>query len=594
MLFLLLACDCRHAAAPPAGPLATDLESFVQRYAQEHPVWATRAGIHSHDAELDDMSAPAIASRIAWLHEVRRGFAGRPVASLGLEDRIDRDVVVGRIDADLIEMEELQSWQTSPLLYMQLAAEAVRPLLARDTAPREVALDAVAARLQQVPRLCADARANLRHPPRVQTEVALHQCVALQDWLQDGVAAAIGPELSPRLATELRSAITSAAGALADFDVWLATDLLPRSDGDFRLGRARFDRKLQCALQTDADAAGIRSQAELEVQRLRRRMYGVALPLWQRSHPGVPAPGPEQEAGIETVVLRVLQRIAEDHPRADELRTACALVVDSLRSFCDRTRLVPLDSTRRLIVEWTPPFATGPRAAALDAAGPLDGAQPARFTIQPVGADWLPEQVESYLHEYNRTMLQVLCMHEAFPGHFVQYCAAQRCPHTVRRLFPDPAFEEGWADYAGELALDAGYGGGDPRLRLEQLKLGLRSALNAVLDVAVHCDGLSQAEALRILQHDGFQEETEARAKWMRVQLSPVSLCAYFEGRRGIEALAEADRARAGAAWSRREFAARLLSHGSPPLRALRDLLAPGEAPRSESDSNPGGGSERD
>jgi hypothetical protein len=273
------------------------------------------------------------------------------------------------------------------------------------------------------------------------------------------------------------------------------------------------------------------------------------------------------------VVGATLSAIAADHPRTTELRVACARAVDSLVAFCSRTRIVDLDRNRSLVVEWAPGFTSGGPAAGIDPPGRLDGPLPVTFHVQPVPEEWTPGLVTSYLREYNRSMLQVLAMHEAVPGHFVQFCLAGRCSHVVRDLFANSAFVEGWASYAEELTLDAGYGNGDPRLRLVQLKLALRAALNAVLDVGAHCDGMQEAEALALLRRVGFQEEAEASAKWVRVQLSSAQLCTYFVGLEEIRALEAEDRARGGPGWCRQEFVRRLLAHGSTPVRDLRELL---------------------
>jgi uncharacterized protein (DUF885 family) len=179
-------------------------------------------------------------------------------------------------------------------------------------------------------------------------------------------------------------------------------------------------------------------------------------------------------------------------------------------------------------------------------------------------------------------MIQVLSMHEAVPGHFVQLYHSNRCSSLARRVFPNGAFVEGWAVYGERLMLEAGYRDRDARLELQQLKFYLRTVLNALLDIGVHCDGMGEREAVEMLTRYGFQEDAEARAKWVRAQLSSTQLCTYFVGLQEILDLEAADRARGGDAWSRRDFVARLLAHGSPPVRHLRTLLLDGGAPASQ------------
>jgi uncharacterized protein (DUF885 family) len=212
--------------------------------------------------------------------------------------------------------------------------------------------------------------------------------------------------------------------------------------------------------------------------------------------------------------------------------------------------------------------------AGIDPPGALDPALPVSLQVQPVPGDWSPEQVESFLNEYNRTMLQVLVMHEAMPGHFVQLCHARRTSHRVRNVFANDAFVEGWAVYAERLVMDAGYDGADVRLRLTACKLYLRTVLNARVDVGVHCEGMTEDEVIGMLVQEGFQEPTEARAKWTRAQLGATQLASYFVGLQEIEDLEAEDRAAVGALWTRRDFVDRLLAHGSPSVADLRLLLA--------------------
>jgi uncharacterized protein (DUF885 family) len=564
---------CAEAPAPPAKPLAAALDAFVTRYASEHPVWATNAGMHGEDGRLDDLSPAAIASRLAWLRATRREFEGFADSTLTSDERVDQHVILARIDADCFDLEELRAWQTSPLLYTRLVAEGVQPLLSSEPAMLDARLAALGARLRQVPASLARARTNLQHVPRVQVDAALRQCAALEDLVGDGVTAAVVPAAAPARAAEVQDAARTAAAAIADFESWLAGILEGRADGDFRLGRERFERRLCVEVQTDWTADEVRQRATQEAQALRVRMYEVALPLWRREHGGHLAPSPATAAGLDSVIVPVLDGIAADHPAPGEILATCTSAVDSLTRFFTRSGLVQQDTCAPLVVAWAPPFARGVTIAGLAPAGRFENARQAAFLVQPVPADWPPPLVNSLLREYNRPTLQVLAMHEAVPGHYVQLCQARRCPHAVRDLFANGAFVEGWAVYAEDFALAAGYGDGDARLRLAQLKFALRSALNAVLDVAVHCDGMTEPQAIALLDQVGFQEEAEARAKWLRVQLSAGNLCTYFVGYASLRDLEGMDRQRAGPAWSRADFVARLLAHGAPPVRELGALL---------------------
>jgi uncharacterized protein (DUF885 family) len=413
----------------------------------------------------------------------------------------------------------------------------------------------------------------------VHTEAAIRQADAIVRLIeQDLSAASQDPRVPASLARELRGVSGGAIAALQAHQAALENDLLPRSDGDFRLGRAAFDRALQVQLQTDLTSEQLQKRALHQTAVIRRTMYDLALPLWRASNPSLTPPRPDTDAGLQAVVGSVLESIAADHSRPEDLLATCRAAVDSLTHFVARTHLVALDPGADLVVRWTPDFARGTTVAGLDPPGPLEPTLPSAYYVQAVPSDWNSAQVESFLREYNRSMLQVLSMHEAMPGHFVQHCHARRCTRVVRNVLANSAFEEGWAVYAEALALEAGYGGGDPRLKLEQLKFRLRTVLNARLDAGVHCDGMTQEAAIAMLTHEGFQEPSEARGKWLRAQLTAAQLSTYFVGLEELRALETADRARAGAAWSRSDFVARLLAHGAPPVRDLRELLGDADA----------------
>lgn len=572
---------CRRGPAPASTGLGASITAFLANEYRERPVWGTQVGFHAVDSRLDDYSSSSVAARAQWLREEQRVFEAYDPAQLSPDDRVDRDVVLGRIASELFDLEARRTWKTNPFLYTQLAGDAIHALLARDYAPLSVRLVAARDRLRLLPRLLQQARANVEHPSRVHTEAALRQTDAVIRVVQhDLMQAASGARVSSDLARELRGAAGPALAALEAYQQYLADDLLPRSDGDFRLGRERFDLALRADLQTDMTSADIRARAEAEEKLVRRAMYDVALPLWRAASPGAQPPTPDSDSGIQATVAPILLQIAADHPKPEALLETCRAAVDSLTRFVERTGIVKLDAASDLLVDWTPDFARGMTVAGLEPPGPLEGSLRSAYWVQAVPSDWTPQQTVSFLREYNRPMLQVLSMHEAVPGHYVQHCHARRCPRMVRNVCSSGVFEEGWAVYAEALAVDAGYEKDDPRVRLEQLKFRLRSILNARLDIGVHCDGLQEAEAMAMLKHEGFQEESEARGKWLRAQLTATQLCTYFVGLEEIRDLEAADRTRVGAAWSKRDFVERLLAHGSPPVRDLRLLLLSADASR--------------
>jgi uncharacterized protein (DUF885 family) len=205
-----------------------------------------------------------------------------------------------------------------------------------------------------------------------------------------------------------------------------------------------------------------------------------------------------------------------------------------------------------------------------DPPGPLETADvPTFYCIAPTPADWSPERVESFYREYNDHMVRNLTVHEAMPGHFLQLAHSRRFRGSTRARalgFSGP-FVEGWAVYTEELMADHGFGG--LPVRLQQLKMQLRMALNAVLDQLVHCEGLAEADAMAMMTRRAFQEEGEAAGKWRRALLTSAQLSTYFVGYAEVSAIAKAR----PEGTSVRDWHDAMLAHGSPPPRHLRTLL---------------------
>jgi uncharacterized protein (DUF885 family) len=195
------------------------------------------------------------------------------------------------------------------------------------------------------------------------------------------------------------------------------------------------------------------------------------------------------------------------------------------------------------------------------------------YAISPPPADWDPGRVRSFLEEYNRHMLQILTIHEAYPGHYVQLEYANRCPSLVRRVLGSGVFVEGWAVYTEQTLLDQGYGEGDLALRLSQLKFYLRAVGNAILDHKMHCTSMTDEEALRFLTERAFQSEGEARLKIIRAKQTSVQLSTYFVGRMAHYRLRQDIQQELGDKFQLGRYHEAVLAHGSPPVKYLPELV---------------------
>jgi len=554
----------RPAPAPSDSNSATFeriVHGYYERYLATHPEEATRLGDHRFDLRSGDFSARGIAADTALVRRTLDALQAIPAAGLPLDDEIDREIIESNLRAQLFDLEEVKGWQWRVTDYSPV--DGVYALLARDFAPLKQRLAAVNERLKAVPRIIAAAEANLAHPPRVYTETAIAQnkgAIALvQDDLEDALKQA--PSMRPLLAKSREEAIA----ALRAYGVWLERDLLPRSDGDFRFGRKRFEQRLKYSLDSDLGADELLARAEADAAATQKAMEATARPLFRRWFPDRSTDGLDGHV----LVRAVLDRIAETHPDNDTIVGDARADLDQATAFVRANDLVtvPADPIRVIVM---PEFQRGSSVAFCDWAGPLEKNGATFYAISPTPSDWSPARVASQYREYNDAMLKDLTVHEAMPGHYLQgaHARAARYRTLVRPMSESGTFVEGWAVYAEQFMAEAGFGGDE--VRMQQLKMRLRVAVNAILDHRIHVDGLTEQDAMRLMMETGYQTEGEAAGKWRRAEMSAGQLSTYFVGVQEMNALVHDMQAKTGGNLKAARDA--ILSHGSIATKYVRRL----------------------
>jgi uncharacterized protein (DUF885 family) len=220
-----------------------------------------------------------------------------------------------------------------------------------------------------------------------------------------------------------------------------------------------------------------------------------------------------------------------------------------------------------------PEFQRGVSVAYLDPPGPLDEGQNAFYAVAPLPEDWTEEQVQSFLREYNLYSIENLTLHEGVPGHYLQIAHSNRYPSTLRSILWSGPFVEGWAVYAERMMIDEGYLDHDPLMRLTNLKWYLRTVTNAIIDAAIHVDGMTEEQAMKLMIEGGFQEEREAAGKWRRAQLTSAQLPTYFVGYQEHIGMRNAVEKAWGEDFTLRRYHDTVLSFGSPPVRFVQALI---------------------
>jgi uncharacterized protein (DUF885 family) len=534
----------------------TTLDGLLER----RPDFATSLGDHRFDDRLPDLSAEAVEEEATWVDGRLVALDEFDEATLAVDERVDAAILRNRLSANKLALTELRDHEWDPLVANP--GTAIYTLLVRDFAPLGDRLRATAGRLRSVPPMLDTARRTLHAMPRVHVETAIGQFLGTRTLLATELERALGEE--PSLRTEVEPAREAAVAALDGHIDWLR-EKLDTATGDPRLGAERFSRKLTLTLDTASAADAVLSRAEADLARIEDAIAATAARL---------DPGGERDGQVR----RVLDRLAgEGHVDNDTIVDLCRTAMAECTEFVRSADLVTVpDAPVEIIV--MPEIHRGVAVAYCDPPGPLESAPlPTYFAVSPTPEDWSEERVRSFFREYNAHMLQNLTVHEAMPGHVLQLAHSARftSPVALRKALWSGPFVEGWAVYAEEAMVEAGYraeiGQGDA-LRMQQLKMQLRMTINAVLDARVHAHGMTEAEAMTLMTVRGHQEEGEAAGKWRRALLTSGQLSTYYVGYVEVADIAR-DLAAAAPERSARERHDLMLSHGSPPPRHLRTLL---------------------
>lgn len=565
-------------AANAAGPVTGATTShqsfaaftarFLGDYLASRPVEATNLGDHSHDGEWPDLSAEGEARAIQAIDAARAELAAFKPDELDEEDRTDASILANRLAQMRFEIAEEKQAETRPMLYSTTLGDGLDLLVSRDFAPLEERMKSLAARLRGLPAVVAVAKRRLGRPARVNTETANSQIKGLIGLCEKDL-----PELFakvPAQKAELESARVPAVAALHELQTFFEKDLLPRSDGSFRTGPANFARVLGFELDDpNVDPAGLLEDARAAMVDTQAQLLATALELWPSLMTG-PTPQPTSDADKKKVIRAVLDKLAEDHSDDATIVHDAQRVMEEATAFVRKHDLVRVPDEPWQVIEM-PEYKRGFSTAYCDSSGPLEKKPQTFVAISPPPADWPAERRASQYREYNRSMLADLLVHEAMPGHYLQIMHSNRFRSPIRTVFQNGAFVEGWAVYAEWLMAKHGFGG--PKVRMEQLKMLLRSATNAVLDHEIHAGSMEEKDALALMKDEAFQEEGEAVGKWRRARLSRGQLSTYFYGFRELMKIrAQVDKS-AGGSFQERGYNDRLLAYGSPPLRVARERM---------------------
>jgi len=561
-------------SSSPAQEADSLLTAFFREYLEtcfrQQPSYATGLGDHRFDNQLEDISQ---ASRQAWLERDRKALEILPqkvdFSRLSRPAQIDFEILRQNLTSSIWESQTFDAFAQDPRVYSGYISDSVYTLLTQSTLPQETNIANALARMEKMPAILAVARETLKNPPRVHTETAIRQNQGAISFFETGMFDFIGK-------TPQRDALKASGGRVAavlkGYQKFLEQDLLPRANGEWRIGREKFYQKLQLTLDAGLTADQVFADAQSEFDRVQRDLYVVSRQLWSRYFPKSVLP-PDDAEGRRATIQKVVAKVGEEHGKPENLVRDVRRTVKEVKQFIssyDILRLPEPDTCR--IVEM-PEFKRGNSTAYMQSAPPLDAKALGFYAVSPPPKDWDAKRVRSYLEEYNSHMTQILTIHEAFPGHYVQLEYANRNPSLIRKILGSGVYIEGWAVYTEQMMLDQGYGNGDLRLRLNQLKFYLRAVANTILDHKMHSTQMSDDEALAFLMHDAFQSEGEARLKIIRAKQSSVQLSTYFVGRMAMYRLRQSVQRELGDKFQLGRYHEAVLEPGAVPVKYLPELV---------------------
>lgn len=522
---------------------------FDEYYLPYNPTTATFAGVHEYDDRLEDYSRAGVDKRIAALDTFLAAFAHEPPSA-------DRELVLNYIRATRLELETIRMWQRDPDRYSSGITISAFSLMSRTFASQEDRLRSLIARERAMPQVLQEARRNLENPPKIYTEVAIEQLPGNIAFFENDVPLAFKDVKDQALLAQFQRTNAAVMAALREYQTWLTNDLLPRSNGDFRLGAENFSKRLQYEEMVDIPLDRLLEIGYEDLRKNQREFAEVAA----RIDPNRPP-------------REILADLEKDHPPANGVLDAFRNSLEGLKDFVEGHNIVTIPDETLPIVQETPPFMRALTFASMDTPGPFENkAKEAFFNVTLPEAGWSAERTEELLRAFHRGTIASIAIHEAYPGHYVQFLWMQDVPSRVRKLLGASSNAEGWAHYAEQMMLDEGYAADDPRIRLGQLQDALLRNARYIVGIEMHTGKRTFEEGVAFFEQEGYQTN-EAATRETKRGTSDATYLYYTLGKLQILKLREDYRQMKGDAFSLREFHDEFMRQGFPPIKIVREAL---------------------
>jgi uncharacterized protein (DUF885 family) len=566
LLLAALAHAAPAAAANAAAPsFAVFVDAYLERFSAFHPSIAAGNGIHGHDGDLEDFGKASISREVQWLTATRQALDAFDPARLTPDERIDRRILSGIIDGWLLDLSTVQTYRRNPMVYVAALSDGLHDLATMESAPAEVRMRAALTKLRHVPRLLAQARRNVRNPPKVFVTHAIAMLDGVSDLLTSDLPLAFRGKADPALAQRLEQAAAVASREVLGYRNYLKTEGLATASDRFAIGTAAVEARYRAEELIDLPADRLLAIGERELARAQVVFTQTAARI-------DPARDP----------VGVWQDVQRWHPARGELVPAARALVDELFAFVAKQGLVDLPANERVVVAPAPAYDLG--MASMHSSPPLEP-HPVKsyYYVTDADAGWPAERQDAWLSAFNYATLADITAHEVVPGHYVHSLFMRRTPGKIRRIwvglnpFPQPSSgQDGWAHYAEQLVADEGFHADDPRYRLAQTGEALNRICRLIAGLRLHSGAWTIADAAAFFEREAHLPAVAARREAERGTYDP-TYGGYFLGRLAALKLRDDYAAARGEAFSLREFHAAVMTDGIAPWSAHRQLLLPGD-----------------
>lgn len=553
------------------GALAKLADEFFDTvYFPNSPTTATATGLHAYDAKLEDYSRAGVDRNVAALTAFEKRVASVKPDTLGDMARGDRELLLNTLRGTLLELRTIKPWQKNPDVYSSGITNSAFVLMERQFAPLPERLRLLIEREKQMPAALQAARRNLENPPKIYTEIAIEQLPGLVAFFRDDVTAAFKNVEDAELQAAFAASNGAVIKALGDYETWLKTDLMPRSKGDFRIGADAYRKKLLFDEMVDTPLDQLIAIDMADLRRNQAEFKRVA-----------------KELEPDKTSAQVLAELAADHPDPAKLLESFRATFDGIIKFIGDRQIITIPSTVRPILEETPPFMRATTFASMDTPGPYEAkATEAYFNVTLPDPSWDAQRTAEFMAQFNFPVISNVAVHEAYPGHYVQFLWMHQIHDRVRKLLGANTNVEGWAHYVEQMMLDEGLAQSvfptDARqqklLKLGQLQDALLRNARFYVGIKLHTGQISFDQAVEFFVTEGYQSRAVGLVETKRGTSDPTYLY-YTLGKLQILKLRADVEAKEGKAFNLKQFHDSFMQQGFAPIRIVRRAMLGNDSP---------------